>query len=79
MTLNEKDSMSADEQAVFDRLTNIHNQLQTLDGTYMKPMLIEQIEYLYNMVNRADQAPGKDAIIRYEELKSQFDEINKIR
>ena len=50
--------------------------LQTEEGIYMKPMLIAQISYLYNMFNRADQVPGKDAYERYEELKVRLDELS---
>ena len=39
----------------------------------MKPMLIPQISYLYSMINRADQRPGKDAYDRYEELRKEWD------
>jgi hypothetical protein len=31
-------------------------------------MLIDQLEYLYQNLNRADQRPGKDAYARYQEL-----------
>ena len=49
--------------------------LQTADGIYMKPMINDQISYLYFMLNRADQVPGKDAYDRYEELKEMLDEV----
>lgn len=49
--------------------------LQTQDGIYMKPMLLSQISYLYSMLNRADQVPGKDAYDRYEELRVKVDEL----
>ena len=51
------------------------NQLKTKDGIYMQPMLVSQISYLYSMLNDTDQAPGKDAILRYEELKRLFDSL----
>ena len=50
-------------------------ELQTEEGTYMQPMLIDQIIYLYNMTDKADQIPGKEAEDRYFELKSIFSEI----
>ncbi len=52
-------------------------EIQTEEGIYMKPMLIDQISYLYYMLNRADQIPGKDAYERYEELKKRFEEISR--
>ena len=47
-------------------------KLNTEKGTYMQPMLIDQIRYLQSMLSRADQKPGKDALIRLKELKSEF-------
>jgi hypothetical protein len=41
----------------------------------MQPMLIDQIIYLYNMTDKADQIPGKEAEDRYFELKGIFSEI----
>ena len=53
-------------------LNSIKDHLVTKKGTYMKPMLIDQIRYLQSMLSRADQKPGKDALIRLKELKSEF-------
>lgn len=50
--------------------------LQTEEGIYMKPMLLAQISYLYGMLSRADQVPGKDAYTRYEELNAQVNELS---
>lgn len=47
-------------------------KLKTKDGIYEQPMLSDQISYLYNMNNKADQKIGKDAIDRLAELKQQF-------
>jgi len=44
----------------------------TKEGTYMQPMLIDQIAYLYFMVSDADQALGQDALQRLEVLMQQF-------
>jgi hypothetical protein len=44
------------------------------DIRYPQPMLIDQIEYLYSMLNRADQKPGKDAYERHQELQSQLNQ-----
>lgn len=52
-------------------------QLSTEDGIYMKPMLVDQISYLYFMLNRADQVPGKDALDRHDELEKLFMEIQE--
>ncbi len=51
---------------------SIDKELNTKEGTYMQPMLIDQIRYLQSMLSRADQKPGKDALNRLKELKFQF-------
>ena len=33
--------------------------LETKEGEYMQPMLIDQFKYLYNMITEADQEIGK--------------------
>lgn len=52
-------------------------QLVTAEGRYQTPMLIDQINYLSSMLNRADQKPGKDAVDRYQELREQFDTLKE--
>jgi predicted RNA-binding protein YlxR (DUF448 family) len=39
------------------------------EGPYPQPMLLAQIEYLLGMIDRADQKPGRDAYLRFDELK----------
>ena len=51
---------------------SVAKELNTEEGTYMQPMLIDQIRYLQSMLSRADQKPGKDALNRLKELKSEF-------
>ena len=59
---------------------SIDRELKTKEGTYMQPMLIDQIRYLQSMLSRADQKPGKDALNRLKELKSEFNILkNKLR
>ena len=53
-------------------LNSASEELNTHEGTYMRPMLIDQIRYLQAMLSRADQKPGNDAYSRLNELKSQF-------
>ena len=52
-------------------------ELATAKGRYQTPMLIDQIKYLRNMLDRAGQAPGKDAYDRYEELRKKLDGLRK--
>jgi hypothetical protein len=49
--------------------------LRTAEGTYMQPMLIDQVRYLGFMLRGADQAPGKDALDRYEVLAAQLEQL----
>ena len=49
--------------------------LETAEGTYMQPMLIAQVSYLYNMLGNADQAPGDEALDRYRVLSAEYAEI----
>ena len=58
-------------------LISIDRKLNTKEGTYMQPMLIDQIRYLQSMLSRADQKPGKDAYNRLKELKSEFNVLKE--
>ena len=45
-------------------------------------MLVDQLSYLSSMLNRADQKPGRDAYVRFDELDQELSayvsEVNKI-
>ena len=43
--------------------------------SYPPPMLMSQLSYLRGMTSRADQKPGRDAGLRYEELRAELHEI----
>jgi len=64
-------------QEKLDKLQRIKSKLKTEEGRYMKPKLIAQINYLYSMIRQADQEPGEDAYLRFEDLKQQFSLIEK--
>ncbi len=51
------------------QLDQVRAEIATSKGRYQTPKLIDQIGYLYSMLDRADQKPGRDAYIRLEELK----------
>ncbi len=61
-----------EEQAenVDARLTELLDQLVTAPIRYSRPMLVDQLQYLYGNLDRADQRPGRDARERYEELNT---------
>lgn len=58
-----------------ERLEKVLSGLNTADGRYMTPMLLDQISYLRSMLDQADQRPGKDALDRYQELKKWYNQI----
>ena len=51
------------------QLDKVRAEMVMAKGRYQTPMLIDQIGYLYSMLDRADQKPGRDAYIRLDELK----------
>jgi photosystem II stability/assembly factor-like uncharacterized protein len=51
-----------------DRLSALRSRLVTAGGAYPTPKIIDQISYLYSMLDRADQKPGRDAYVRLDEL-----------
>jgi photosystem II stability/assembly factor-like uncharacterized protein len=60
-----KDNQAKD----FDRqLAALQARFETARGTYQTPMLLDQLNYLYYMLIRADQKPGQDARTRLIEL-----------
>jgi photosystem II stability/assembly factor-like uncharacterized protein len=69
--LKENDALTADQQKQLEQLKHLNKMLVTAKGTYQKPMLIGQINYLYGIVRRADQVPGRDVYQRLEMLKAE--------
>ena len=59
-----------------DQLEALYASLVRASGRYTQPMLISQIDYLLDLLDQADQAPGKDAQLRYSDLKDALEEIN---
>ena len=75
---NEIKSKRSNKKIKKNKLENLNKTLEILetkDGNYMQPMLIDQLKYLYNMISRADQILGKDAYNRYKELSLQLEKI----
>ncbi|MCB0686670.1 MAG: hypothetical protein KDC53_09095, partial [Saprospiraceae bacterium] len=70
--IKENDTALATEE-----LKTIKAEITTNEGRYPTPMLIDQISYLYSMLDQADQAPGQDAIKRYSELREKLDSLKK--
>lgn len=55
-------------------VAEVKKKLITDSSRYSQPMLIDQLEYLYSNLIRADQRPGQDAHNRYQELKESLKE-----
>ena len=54
------------------------DMLVTKQGTYMQPMLIDQMKYLYGMISKADQILGNDAYKRFDDLSLELENIKKL-
>ena len=54
-------------------LREIRDALEDSPRRYTPVMLVSQLQYLYDNLNRADQRPSGDAIARHEELKAELD------
>lgn len=59
-------SLSAEVEAV-------ERELVTTPVRYSRPMLVDQLQYLYGNLTRADQEPGQDAVRRYEQLSTALE------
>ena len=76
--LNAKDRLNPDEANRRNLLDDVMTQMKSdPEVIYAKPMLIDQVRYLYFMINGADQRPGQDAYDRYDELLEGWREIRK--
>ena len=56
-------------------LEALHEELVTRPIRYSQPMLVDQLSYLYQNLDSADQPPGRDAANRYAELRTQLDDV----
>jgi hypothetical protein len=55
-----------------EKLAALYAMLVTATGPYPQPMLVDQLSYLSSMLNRADQKPGRDAYVRFDELDQEL-------
>lgn len=69
--------LSARERRSYPELESVRDALVTQDIIYPQPMLADQLSYLYSMISRADQKPGKDAWVRYEELNREYENLKE--
>jgi hypothetical protein len=72
------DELSQEEASRLLLIADVLDQVKSADIIYPQPMLTSQISYLYNMVNKADQAPGIEAVDRLAELAAKLAELREI-
>jgi photosystem II stability/assembly factor-like uncharacterized protein len=73
--LIKENKASESQKALEKQLTVLEEELIMKEGHYQKPVLIDQLNYLRQMLDQADQRPGKDAFDRYDELRSIAEKI----
>ncbi|MDZ4714209.1 MAG: hypothetical protein SH819_01960 [Cytophagales bacterium] len=73
-----KEGKATDAQKTLDvALSKVEGKLVTKEGAYETPMLIDQLNYLRQLLDQADQRLGKDVYDRHEELKKASEQIFK--
>ncbi len=72
-----KKKLSRREKSLEAKLNEIKARLVTSKGRYPQPMILDQIGYLAGMLDRADQKPGRDAYIRYDELQDALTQCER--
>jgi len=60
------------------QLEDLRDELITPPVRYSRPRIIDQLKYLYGALMRADQRPGRDAYVRFEELSRQLESCRKL-
>ena len=53
-----------------DEVEAVEKELVTEPRRYSRPMLVDQLQYLYGNLTRADQETGEDAVRRYDQLNT---------
>jgi photosystem II stability/assembly factor-like uncharacterized protein len=72
-----KEEPSPEMDVEVENLEAALSVLQTpADIIYPRPRLVNQISFLYNMLNTADQKPGKEFYERFDELSDQYEVIS---
>jgi len=69
--------LSRQEMNLEAKLNVIKSKLVTSTGRYQQPMILDQIGYLSSMLDRADQEPGRDAYLRYDELSEALSQCEE--
>ncbi len=56
-----------------EEVEEVRRQLVTAPVRYSRPMLVDQLEYLFGNITRADQEPGEDATRRHRQLSEELE------
>lgn len=67
--------LGAAEGARLLQVSDALKKVETEEIIYPQPMLTDQIEYLFEMLTGADQAPGQDAEDRYRDLSAALRQL----
>jgi hypothetical protein len=67
-----RDALADSQQQRLAQIESVLAELENDDIIYPQPMLASQVSYLYNMINTADQAPGREAEERYKVLAARL-------
>lgn len=60
-----------------EALAELREKMITAPVRYSRPMLVDQLSYLYGNLLSADQEPGMDAFNRYTELRGMLDDYQQ--
>ncbi|ANO52605.1 WD40/YVTN/BNR-like repeat-containing protein [Woeseia oceani] len=71
-TRRDNDAISEADEARLQRVQMALALLRTEEGIYMQPKLVDQVAYLYGMLDDADQQPGTDARERHSQLLNEM-------
>lgn len=75
-TLVKEGKATASQSEADKALASLEAALVTKEGIYETPRLVDQINYLRQQLDQADQRPGKDLYDRYETLKKEWNKVN---
>lgn len=69
--------VAAGSDARAQQAAALHAQLVTAGGNYPQPMLVDQLANVWRMANQADQPPGRDAVLRLDDLTLALTALEK--
>ena len=73
--LKEAREKSKDDVAKAKRIAALEARLVTGGGSYPETMLIDQLGNVARMIGQADQKIGRDAFLRYDDLRKELEAL----